>query len=73
MVTTELVQLATTVATLAGQLNGDLRPRAEAGELTESLAQLRQLWEDASTRITEEQAAATARVEASATELAASC
>jgi exonuclease SbcC len=69
MVTTELVQLATTVATLAGQLNGDLRPQAEAGELSESLAKLRQLWEDASTRITEEQAAATARVEASATEL----
>jgi exonuclease SbcC len=69
LVTTELVQLATTVATLAGQLGGDLRPPAEAGELKESLARLRKLWEEASTRVTEEQAAATTRMEASVSEL----
>ncbi|MDH3538990.1 MAG: SMC family ATPase [Acidimicrobiia bacterium] len=61
LVTTELVQLATTVATLAGQLGGDLRPQAEAGELGEALAQLRKQWEEAHGRTTEEHAAAQAR------------
>ncbi len=69
LVTTELVALATTVATLAGQLGGDLRPQAEAGELGESLMQLRKLWEEAQAHTSEQQAAAQARVTGSAAEL----
>ncbi len=49
---TELVQLATTVATLAGQLGGDLRPNAEPVELGDSLTLLRKLWEEAQTAST---------------------
>jgi len=70
LVTTELVQLATTVATLAGQLGGDLRPSAEAGELGESLVQLRNRWQEAQAQAGEEQAAAQARVAESIAELA---
>ena len=54
----ELIQLATTVATLAGQLGGDLRPGADATELAESLETLRKLWEEARLEAEREQAAA---------------
>jgi exonuclease SbcC len=57
----ELVQLATTVATLAGQLGGDLRPGAEATELAESLETLRKLWEEARLEVEREQEAARGR------------
>ena len=56
-----LVQLATTVATLAGQLGGDLRPAAEAAELGESLETLRKLWEEARLEAEREQADAERR------------
>ncbi|NNF10854.1 MAG: SMC family ATPase [Acidimicrobiia bacterium] len=51
-VSSELVQLATTVATLAAQLGGDLRPQADAAELTGALEKLRALWEDATAETT---------------------
>jgi exonuclease SbcC len=70
LLTTELVQLATTVATLAGQLGGDLRPQADAGELGESLDQLRKLWEEAQARTGDEHTTAQARVAGSVAELA---
>ena len=54
----QLVQLATTVATLAGQLGGDLRPTADATELGESLETLRKLWEEARLEAEREQVAA---------------
>ncbi|NNC93665.1 MAG: SMC family ATPase [Acidimicrobiia bacterium] len=69
LVTTELVQLATTVATLAGQLGGDLRPQAEAGELGESLGRLRKLWEEAHARTSGEHTAAQERAAGAETEL----
>ena len=57
----ELVQLATTVATLAGQLRGDLQPGTDGDELRESLGQLRKLWEEANTAAGGEQVAAANR------------
>ena len=57
----ELVQLATTVATLAGQLRGDLQPGTDGDELRESLGQLRKLWEEANTAAGGEQVAAVKR------------
>lgn len=68
--TTELVQLATTVATLAGQLGGDVRPRAEVVELDAALTDLRKLWEEAQARTGHEVASAQARVGEAAAALA---
>lgn len=65
----ELVQLATTVATLAGQLGGDLRPGADAGELADSLETLRKLWEEASLEVTKAREVAEQQAEAAGAEL----
>jgi exonuclease SbcC len=54
----ELVQLATTVATLAGQLQADLQPGVDPAELRAGLAGLRDLWEEANTAATSHLAAA---------------
>ncbi|MBT8165143.1 MAG: SMC family ATPase [Acidimicrobiia bacterium] len=69
-VATELVQLATTVATLAGQLGGDLRPSAEPDELEAALGELRRLWESAKEETVGERDAAGARQAEAASELA---
>ena len=66
----ELVQLATTVATLAGQLGGDLRPNAEPAELGDSLTLLRKLWEEAQAASTREETEAQAAVKGSETAFA---
>lgn len=68
----ELVQLATTVATLAGQLRGDLQPGADGEELRSSLVELRELWEGANAAAGADQGAArkqVAEAEAALTEL----
>ncbi|MEE8138177.1 MAG: AAA family ATPase, partial [Thermoanaerobaculia bacterium] len=57
----ELVQLATTVATLAGQLGGEIRPAADAAELSDSLDQLRELWEERSAAAQDEHGASIKR------------
>lgn len=54
----ELVQLATTVATLAGQLRGDLQPGVDPAELRAGLAGLRDLWEEANSAATSDLAGA---------------
>ncbi|MGI9647866.1 MAG: SbcC/MukB-like Walker B domain-containing protein, partial [Acidimicrobiia bacterium] len=66
----ELVQLATTVATLAGQLGGDLQPGADAAELRLGLVALRDLWEQANASATDDQAAAGKRSSEAAAALA---
>lgn len=66
----ELVQLATTVATLAGQLGGEIRPAADAAELSDSLDQLRKLWEERSAAAQDEHRASIKRREEAETAVA---
>ncbi len=62
-VESELVQLATTVATLAGQLGGEIRPAVDVAELSDGLDQLRKLWEERSAAVQDEQKAALVKQE----------